>query len=104
RRGRDLAGRLSVSVLTRCWQMLLKGLGEVQGAPSPLQSAEMALIRLTHAADMPPPAELAKRLLESAPGATAAGPSAPVSGAAGAKPSAPPREAPAPPPARGVDR
>jgi len=104
RRGRDLAGRLSVSVLTRCWQMLLKGLGEVQGAPSPLQAAEMALIRLTHAADMPPPAELAKRLLESAPGATAAGPSAPVSGAAGAKPSAPPREAPAAPPARGVDR
>jgi DNA polymerase-3 subunit gamma/tau len=58
RRGRELAGRLSISVLTRCWQMLLKGLGEVQAAPSPLQAAEMALIRLTHAADMPPPGEL----------------------------------------------
>jgi DNA polymerase III subunit gamma/tau len=65
RRGRELAGRLSVPILTRCWQMLLKGLGEVQGAPSALQAAEMALIRITHAADMPPPGELARRLLES---------------------------------------
>jgi DNA polymerase-3 subunit gamma/tau len=72
RRGRELAGRLSVPVLTRCWQMLLKGLGEVQAAPSPLQAAEMALIRLTHAADMPPPAELARRLLDGAPAAASA--------------------------------
>jgi DNA polymerase-3 subunit gamma/tau len=72
RRGRELAGRLTVPILTRCWQMLLKGLGEVQGAPSPLQAAEMALIRLTHAADMPPPAELARRLMESEPAPRAA--------------------------------
>ena len=71
RRGRELAGRLSISVLTRCWQMLLKGLGEVQAAPSPLQAAEMALIRLTHAADMPPPGELARRLLEAGAAGTA---------------------------------
>jgi DNA polymerase III subunit gamma/tau len=87
RRGRALADRLSVPVLTRCWQMLLKGLGEVQAAPSPLQAAEMALIRLTHAADMPPPAELARRLLEGAP----AVPGAPTS-------SAPPKAAPQPAP------
>ncbi|HSY88161.1 MAG TPA: DNA polymerase III subunit gamma/tau, partial [Verrucomicrobiae bacterium] len=72
RRGRELAGRLSISVLTRCWQMLLKGLGEVQAAPSPLQAAEMALIRLTHAADMPPPGELARRLLEAGAAGNAA--------------------------------
>jgi len=64
RRGREIAARLSIPVLTRCWQMLLKGLGEVQSAASPLQAAEMALIRLTHAADLPPPGELARRLLE----------------------------------------
>ena len=75
-------------VLTRCWQMLLKGLGEVQAAPSPLQAAEMALIRLTHAADLPPPGELARRLLE----AGAAGSATP----AAARRSAPPRRAPAP--------
>ena len=80
RRGRELAGRLSISVLTRCWQMLLKGLGEVQAAPSPLQAAEMALIRLTHAADMPPPGELARRLLEAGAGSAtpAASPAAPA--------------------------
>jgi len=82
RRGRELAGRLSISVLTRCWQMLLKGLGEVQAAPSPLQAAEMALIRLTHAAEMPPPGELARRLLEAGAAgnaALAAPPPAPAS-------------------------
>jgi DNA polymerase III subunit gamma/tau len=67
RRGQEIAARLSIPVLTRCWQMLLKGLGEVQSAPSPLQAAEMALIRLTHASDMPPPEELARRLLETEP-------------------------------------
>jgi DNA polymerase-3 subunit gamma/tau len=106
RRGRELAGRLSISVLTRCWQMLLKGLGEVQAAPSPLQAAEMALIRLTHAADMPPPGELARRLLEAgvAGSATsAAPPAAPVSAPAPASASmggsAPRASAPTPTPA-----
>jgi DNA polymerase III subunit gamma/tau len=90
KRGRELAGRLSISVLTRCWQMLLKGLGEVQAAPSPLQAAEMALIRLTYAADMPPPGELARRLLE----AGAAGSTAPA--AAPAIPAPAPVSGPAP--------
>ncbi|HEY8016264.1 MAG TPA: DNA polymerase III subunit gamma/tau, partial [Dongiaceae bacterium] len=88
RRGRELAGRLSISVLTRCWQMLLKGLGEVQAAPSPLQAAEMALIRLTHAADMPPPGELARRLLEAGAAGTAT-PAVPPAASASA-PAAPP--------------
>jgi DNA polymerase III subunit gamma/tau len=66
KRGRDMAGMLSLPVLARCWQMLMKGLGETQNAPAPLQAAEMALIRLMHASDMPPPGELARRLLESA--------------------------------------
>jgi DNA polymerase III subunit gamma/tau len=67
RRGREMAGKLSLPVLARCWQMLLKGLGETQNAPAPLQAAEMALIRLMHAGEMPPPGELVRRLLEAAP-------------------------------------
>jgi len=73
RRGREMAGRLSLPVLARCWQMLLKGLGETQNAPASLQAAEMALIRLMHASEMPPPAELARRLLENGQAGPGAG-------------------------------
>ena len=62
---RRLAEKLSIPVLARCWQMLLKGLGEVQSAPQPLQAAEMVLIRLTHVADLPPPADLVRQLQEA---------------------------------------
>jgi DNA polymerase III subunit gamma/tau len=85
RRGREMAAKLSLPVLARCWQMLLKGLGETQNAPSPLQATEMALIRLMHAADMPPPGELARRVLETAtPGATT--PAAPTATAPSSSP------------------
>ncbi|MCH8169333.1 MAG: DNA polymerase III subunit gamma/tau, partial [Proteobacteria bacterium] len=63
-RGRDLAGRLSMRVLTRTWQMLLKAIEEVPIAPSAMMAAEMAVIRLTHVADLPPPEELVRRLTE----------------------------------------
>ncbi len=56
-RGREMAGKLTLPHLTRCWQMLLKGLSETRVAPSPLQAAEMALIRLAYAAQLPSPAE-----------------------------------------------
>ncbi len=65
RRGLDLAQRLAMPVLTRAWQMLLKGIEEVEASSQPLAAAEMVLIRLAHVADMPPPAEIAKRLLDS---------------------------------------
>jgi DNA polymerase III subunit gamma/tau len=61
-RGGAMAGKLSTAHLARVWQMLLKGLAEVQTAPMPLQAAEMVLIRLTHAADLPTPADLVRRL------------------------------------------
>ncbi|HSF96816.1 MAG TPA: DNA polymerase III subunit gamma/tau [Thermohalobaculum sp.] len=68
-RGRDLAGRLSMRVLTRAWQMLLKAIEEVPVAPTAMMAAEMAVIRLTHVADLPPPEELVRRLTEGgAPG------------------------------------
>jgi DNA polymerase-3 subunit gamma/tau len=61
-RGRKMAEALSMGVLARTWQMLRKGLGEAQIAPSPLQAVEMVLIRLTHAAELPTPAELVQQL------------------------------------------
>ena len=64
-RGSAMAGKLvDRPCWPACWQMLLKGLGEVQSAPQPLQAAEMVLIRLTHAADLPPPADLVRQLQE----------------------------------------
>ena len=56
-RGRSMTGKLSMAVLTRAWQMLLKGLSEVMTASSPLQTAEMVLIRLAYAANLPTPAD-----------------------------------------------
>jgi DNA polymerase-3 subunit gamma/tau len=62
--GAKIVPDLSVPVLARLWQMLLKGLGEVQAAPQPLAAAEMVLIRLMHAAHLPDPADLVRRLTE----------------------------------------
>ncbi len=71
-RGKDMASRLAMAVLTRAWQMLLKGLNEVRAAPSPLQAAEMVLVRLAYAADLPTPGEALKALRGEAPAAAAA--------------------------------
>ena len=51
--------------LTRTWQMLLKALDEVAAAPNPMMAAEMAIIRLTHVADLPSPEELVRRLSDA---------------------------------------
>ena len=56
-KGAAMAQTLSMAALTRAWQMLLKGLGEVRAAPSALQAAEMVLVRLAYAAELPTPAE-----------------------------------------------
>ena len=58
------AARLSPGQLHRLWQLLLKGHDEVRTAPDPLVAAQMALLRVMHAAEMPDPGELAKRLEE----------------------------------------
>ncbi len=70
-RGTQLADRLTVPVLARAWQMLLKGIGEVEVAPDRRAAAEMVLIRLCHVADMPTPGDLVRRL---AAGDVSAGP------------------------------
>ena len=61
-RGRQMGASLSMAALTRAWQMLLKGLGEVRGAPAPLQAAEMVLVRMAYAAELPTPAEAIEQM------------------------------------------
>jgi len=59
---KDWAERLSFPSLHRFWQLLLKGLAEVQSAPVPIQAAEMALLRVVHASSLPDPADLVRKL------------------------------------------
>ncbi|WP_333793600.1 DNA polymerase III subunit gamma/tau [Hyphomicrobium sp.] len=66
RRAAALGDRLSMALLARLWQMLLKGLEEAGKAPNPLAAAEMVLIRIAHTADLPPPDEVI-RMLGGAP-------------------------------------
>jgi DNA polymerase-3 subunit gamma/tau len=78
-----MAGKLSVPSLTRAWQMLLKGVMEVREAANALPAAEMALVRLAYAADLPPTERLV-RALRDGEGAPSAAP------AASPRPPAPP--------------
>ena len=84
-RARDFASKLSMRVLSRMFQMLLKGITEVQGATRPAAAAEMVLVRIAYVADMPTPDE-AIRMIEQNGGAS------PVAGG-----NAAPRSAPAAP-------
>ncbi len=68
RRARDFATKISMRVLSRMWQMLLKGITEAQGATRPAAAAEMVLVRIAYVADMPTPDE-AIRMLEQNGGA-----------------------------------
>ena len=70
-RGRALATTLSMRVLSRTWQMLLKGTAEVEEAGRPLAAAEMVLVRIAYVADLPTPDE-AIRALDSGDGGGAA--------------------------------
>jgi DNA polymerase-3 subunit gamma/tau len=71
RRARDYASKLSMRVLSRMWQMLLKGITEAQGATRPAAAAEMVLVRIAYVADLPTPDE-AIRMLEQNGGASLA--------------------------------
>ncbi len=64
-RGKEFAEKLSPRILGRCWQMLLKGIAETQASSRPLAAADMVLVRITHAADMPTPDEIIRKLTES---------------------------------------
>jgi len=75
-RGRAFAASLSMRVLSRTWQMLLKGLTEVQEASKPIAAAEMVLVRVAYAADLPSPDEVIRSLTENETTTPRSGPSA----------------------------
>ena len=99
-RGRAFATALSMRVLSRTWQMLLKGLTEVKEAGRPIAAAEMVLVRIAYAADLPTPDEVIRTISENGNGAQpqskggGAASSAPRASASSAPPSAPRFEAP----------
>jgi DNA polymerase-3 subunit gamma/tau len=95
-RGQELSERLPMRAMTRMWQMLLKALEEVRLAPNAMMAAEMAVIRLTHVADLPTPGDLVKTLTDT-PAAAPVGQST----RPGPAPAAPVARAPAPPVATG---
>ena len=66
-RGQSFSQSLSMRVLTRTWQLLLKALDEISSAPNSMMAAEMAIIRITHVSDLPSPGELVKKLTNSQP-------------------------------------
>jgi DNA polymerase III subunit gamma/tau len=77
----EMAQHLSWGSIHRLWQMLLKGLQDVEIAPDPREAAEMALLRLIHAAEMPDPASLLAKLSgEGAPVVTSSAPASKSSG------------------------
>jgi DNA polymerase-3 subunit gamma/tau len=86
----DWASRLGYATIHRIWQLLLKGLSEVNTAAMPLQAAEMALLRIIHASELPDPGALIEKLMngEGAPVASPA--AAPAAAAQGATLKAPP--------------
>ncbi|MBL8586346.1 MAG: DNA polymerase III subunit gamma/tau, partial [Bradyrhizobiaceae bacterium] len=99
-RGRALAAALSMRTLSRAWQMLFKGLAEVGGAAKPIAAAEMVLVRIAYAADLPTPDEVIRTLAKDT--ASAGGEPAPSRERArapgGASPSPASRAELAPPP------
>ena len=64
-RGRAFAAQLSMRVLSRAWQMLLKGIAEVHESGRPVAAAEMVLVRMAYAADLPTPDEVVRSLSEN---------------------------------------
>ncbi|MEW6256774.1 MAG: DNA polymerase III subunit gamma/tau [Pseudomonadota bacterium] len=85
-RGADFAARLLVRDLSRVWQMLLKGIAETQTAAKPAQAAEMVLVRIAFAADLPSPEEALRKLRDMGDvpaGAPASAPALPSGGPSG---------------------
>src|SRR5829696_6750942 len=84
-RGRAFATALSMRVLSRTWQMLFKGLAEVKESGKPIAAAEMVLVRIAYAADLPTPDEVIRSL-----DGNGARPTGNTTGAGGVGASAPP--------------
>ena len=102
KRAAGLAGQLEMGTLTRTWQMLLKGAGEVQLASQPMMALDMLIVRLCYVAELPTPGDLVERL-DRQPGArpsqaAAAAPvrdaPAPAPRTSASQPASPPNDAP----------
>jgi DNA polymerase-3 subunit gamma/tau len=78
-RGKEMAQKLNIRVLSRTWQILNKGIAEINNAHDAVQAAEMVLIRLAYAADLPTPDELIKKLGDMPAGVGASAPNLPPS-------------------------
>jgi DNA polymerase-3 subunit gamma/tau len=85
-RGRACAEKLSMRVLSRTWQMLLKGMAEVAAAGRPLAAAEMVLVRIAYAADLPTPEDVIRSLDENGQASRVQAPAPAVPPAAAASP------------------
>jgi DNA polymerase-3 subunit gamma/tau len=83
-RGAEFSKTLAVSTLSRIWQMLLKGIPETESAARQQAAAEMVLIRIAHAANLPSPEEAARRLADYANGSAADAPASPRPNGGGA--------------------
>ncbi len=79
-RGTAMSDKLAMPVLARMWQMCLKALEEVSSAPNAMMAAEMAVIRMTHVAELPTPGDLVAKLKDATP------PPAPPTGGGGGAP------------------
>jgi DNA polymerase-3 subunit gamma/tau len=98
-RAKEFAAKISMRVLSRMWQMLLKGITEVQAATRPAAAAEMVLVRIAYVADLPTPDEAIRMLEQNGGGspvvsggsAARSSPAAPVASAAPVAPAAPVR-------------
>src|SRR5262249_1878049 len=88
KRGKSFAAALSMRVLARTWQMLLKGIAETQEAPKPISTAEMVLVRIAYAADLPTPAEVIRSLDQTGSAPLAPNGGGPSVSAAAPRPSA----------------
>ncbi|WP_230532687.1 DNA polymerase III subunit gamma/tau [Microvirga roseola] len=82
-RGREFAEKLSVRTLSRTWQILLKGIPEIQASNRPIAAAEMVIVRLAYAADLPTPDEALRALKDGAPLPAGGGSPAPAVGPSG---------------------
>ncbi|MBN9000943.1 MAG: DNA polymerase III subunit gamma/tau, partial [Rhizobiales bacterium] len=87
-RARDFAAKLSMRVLSRMWQMLLKGITEVQGATRPAAAAEMVLVRIAYVADLPTPDEAIRMIEQGGGGSSLSTSSSPRGAPSGASASA----------------
>lgn len=84
KQGLEMANGLSIPVLTRTWQMLLKGMEEVRVSPSPISAAEMVIVRLTYSSNLPTPEDLVKQVKNSPVTAPSAAPTTTEQGATSA--------------------